>query len=230
MNAVSMGLQLLQSEIGKVLAVGVTRKDEPKISSEEPNRAERTCDIMTENLKEWSCLSEDILSNATSAVDVLNDLLNYDKIETGTLVLELGVVPIWELIDRTASEFVLQARQKNVNFDSHFDTNLLDFDTEGGIKSWSKEAKQLKVIGDHIRISQVLRNLISNGLKFTPETGKYLKAVRRIFLFEGTHAQYLLTLLNFPCCSRQVNCRHQMASKKGGIRHAQFPCIGRRGR
>ena len=169
-----MGLQLLQSEIGKVLAVGIPKKDEPKASCEESNKAEKTCDVMTENLKEWSCLSEDILSNATSAVDVLNDLLNYDKIETGTLVLELGVVKpsIWELIDKTASEFVLQARQKSVDFKSNFAQSILNVDPERGTKRWSTEANQLKVIGDHIRITQVLRNLISNGLKFTPENGK----------------------------------------------------------
>lgn len=120
-------------------------------------------------VEEWIKLSEDIHSNTQNAVDVLNDLLNYDKIETGTMVLELGIVSIWSLLDRAASEFVLQARQKSVDFKVDFG-NARDVDVEGQWK-WARGVEGLKVIGDGVRITQVIRNLISNGLKFTPEKG-----------------------------------------------------------
>jgi signal transduction histidine kinase len=43
---------------------------------------------------------------------VLNDLLNFDKIEGGTLHLEVTIIPNRALIESTASEFQLQAKKK----------------------------------------------------------------------------------------------------------------------
>jgi signal transduction histidine kinase len=43
-----------------------------------------------------------------------NDSLHYDKIETGTLTLELGKVPIWDCVAATVAQFQLQAVNKKV--------------------------------------------------------------------------------------------------------------------
>jgi signal transduction histidine kinase len=130
-------------------------------------------------------LSEDILSNSHSAVDVLNDLLNYDKIENGTLHLEISVVPIWALIDRTASEFLLQAKKKEINY--VLDFSALAEPVDDGNKSaraseLSRNVKEHKVLGDMMRIAQVLRNLISNALKFTPEGGEIYSYLWLLFV------------------------------------------------
>ena len=55
-------------------------------------------------------LSGQIYQNADTAVSVLSDLLNYDKIEHGELSLETTIVPIWDLLERTWNEFELPAR------------------------------------------------------------------------------------------------------------------------
>jgi signal transduction histidine kinase len=166
LNAVSMGLQFLQDEIARFIGSQFSKHNE---QSGEPMKLE-------DKLTEWSDLSEDILHSTKSAVDVLNDLLNYDKIESGNLRLELTVVPIWSLIDHTASEFQLQAKKKSINYHIDFgelvDPGNTDSET-GGDSKWTEEAKELQVIGDEVRITQVLRNLISNALKFTPVGGKF---------------------------------------------------------
>ncbi len=66
-------------------------------------------------LRSWQELSTEMMGNSESAVDVLNDLLNYDKIEMGTLRLEFGVVSIWETVETIAAAFVSPAKNKNIH-------------------------------------------------------------------------------------------------------------------
>ena len=87
------------------------------------------------------------------------DLLNYDKIETNTLSLELTTFSIADLVLETLHEFKLSARKKTIELDVNVSLMM------------SPESQQLVVVGDKIRITQVLRNLASNAIKFTPAGG-----------------------------------------------------------
>jgi len=108
----------------------------------------------------------EILESASVSVDVLNDMLNYDKTERGELVLELTVVKIWKLIQSTVDEFRISASKKKLKFDFHFVTK-----EKGIVKSVSELPSDMRRqgdVGDEIRLKQVLRNLLSNAIKFTP--------------------------------------------------------------
>lgn len=115
-------------------------------------------------LEEFSLLS-DLLSNAQSSVEVLNDFLNFDKIESGKLKLDLQVVNIRALIESTAKEFNLSANKKRIDYNVVYENNQSD-DVEENVPSG------LALIGDDVRIQQVLRNLISNAIKFTDGKGR----------------------------------------------------------
>jgi signal transduction histidine kinase len=173
LNTVYMGLQLLQEEVGETPRVTENGTNQGALAKQD---GQPPGDI-TYN-KEWVELINDILINTNVAVDVLNDLLNYDNIQRGNMNLELGIVPIWNLVEQTVTEFKLMAVEKNVNLNLDF-SNIAEGDAECSTTAVSlpQDVRNYAVVGDEMRISQILRNLISNGLKFTSDQGK-LRALR----------------------------------------------------
>ena len=65
-------------------------------------------------LRDLLSLTSEILSNNLTAVEVLDDLLNYDKVEVGTLHLEFSTVNIAPLVQRVYSDFKLTSQHKSV--------------------------------------------------------------------------------------------------------------------
>ena len=153
LNTVCLGLELLQADLSSAIKNAQDGDNE----SEKKKEYEPTLDS---NMIA-SCLPmvDDILENANNAVGILNDLLNYDKMEHGTLTLELGAVSIWDVISRTVSSFDIQAKKRAIELICQIDNPQLD---EVGLS-------RLKVYGDDVRLRQVIRNVISNSLKFCPE-------------------------------------------------------------
>ena len=100
LNAVYMGLTLMQDDIAK--ALGHKSTDELRSAPEE---SFDTTGIRPLDVFDWFQLSTDILLNTQSAVEVLSDVLNYDKIESGKIQLELSGINPWDLVERTLQEF-----------------------------------------------------------------------------------------------------------------------------
>jgi len=128
-------------------------------------------------------LVQDILLNAQNSVDVLNGFLNYDRIESGTLKLELSVVDMKSLILGTTKEFQQTASKKELDLKVVF-AEVQEEEAEhaaaanpGDVEQANQDtntrmAENTAVIGDNVRLKQVIRNLISNALKFTKKGGK----------------------------------------------------------
>ena len=149
----------------------------------------------------FSGLTDEIQENAEGAVDVLNDLLNYDKVQRGALQMELSILSIWDLIERKAAEFNLPAKKKNIKFNIEFAADEAKTSTSIELPQW---AKNLKVVGDSVRVAQVVRNLLSNALKFTPEGGKQCLLCAHFVHTSGVVTQRASCTCRFFGCRRYV--------------------------
>jgi signal transduction histidine kinase len=163
LNTVRLGMKLLEVEMGKFSG---------KLSK---TSAQDLASLMRAALRSWKQLAEEIVESSEAAVEVLNDLLNYDKIEIGTMKLEFSYFDVRELLEKTTAAMQVQAQEKNINLE----LNCSWLRSFGALSGDSGDGEQVDirgedrtVIGDSARMSQVVRNLISNALKFTPSNGQ----------------------------------------------------------
>jgi len=84
---------------------------------------------------------------------LINDILDYHKIEAGKLELEMRPVNIMKFMNRIINQFSGQIQLKGLQFNTAIDIHL---DNE--------------MFTDDTRLNQILNNLLSNAIKFT-ETG-----------------------------------------------------------
>lgn len=99
------------------------------------------------------CLRKITLSSK-HLLGLINDVLDMSKIESGKLTLNRNFVSLRETMDSIASIVQPQIKSKKQSFDIF-------------IKSILSE----NVYTDSVRLNQVLLNLLSNALKFTPMEG-----------------------------------------------------------
>ena len=104
---------------------------------------------------------ETVRSSADSLLALLNDILDFAKVEAGKL--ELSPVPfdLSEIVDDTMSAFILRAQQKGLK---------LAYDVPQDVPS--------QLIGDPERLRQIFINLIGNAIKFT-DRGECVVTVSR---------------------------------------------------
>jgi CheY-like chemotaxis protein len=85
---------------------------------------------------------------------IINYILDYNKIEAGKLELNQLKFDLRQLTQKTMMAFSSRAAEKNLQLDLSVDNEIPEH-----------------LIGDQVRLSQILNNLISNAVKFT-EKGK----------------------------------------------------------
>jgi len=99
---------------------------------------------------------------ASSLLGILNDILDFSKIEAGKLEMEEKEFELEELLDGVTTIIGVKAYEKGLEF-------LLDL---------APELPRM-LVGDALRLHQILINLCGNALKFT-EHGEILVKVRQL--------------------------------------------------
>ena len=87
-------------------------------------------------------------NNTTRLINLINDLLDIEKMEAGKLAIDCRLVEVVPLFDRAVESVKAFAQKQSVNI------KIIDAD--------------MRIYADGDRIIQVLVNLLSNAIKFSP--------------------------------------------------------------
>ncbi len=98
-----------------------------------------------------------VKSSAESLMVILNDVLDFSKIEAGKLNIEAVPFSVMETIEATLKPLRRRATQKGLVLESSLQSDL-----------------PADVLGDPVRLRQVLTNLCDNAIKFTARGGVYV--------------------------------------------------------
>jgi len=98
-----------------------------------------------------------VLTAAKNLLSIINDILDYSKVEAGHLEIEHTPFRLGDVVQNAASLFMALIEEKNLEFTLRLAPDLPDH-----------------LIGDSLRLGQVLNNLVSNAVKFTQHGGVQL--------------------------------------------------------
>jgi HAMP domain-containing protein/CheY-like chemotaxis protein/signal transduction histidine kinase len=106
----------------------------------------------------------------TDLLNLISDILDLSKIESGTVTVEAEDILFSNLLDMVARPFRHEAENRQLSFDVHVDANL-----------------GRSIVTDSKRLQQVLKNLLSNAFKFTAQGGVRLNVSAAVGGWSAEH-------------------------------------------
>jgi signal transduction histidine kinase/CheY-like chemotaxis protein len=102
-----------------------------------------------------------IKNSADNLLSIINDILDFSKIESGKLTFESVPFSISQLFDSVIGLFRSKAEQKGLRLSASLSDDIPHF-----------------LLGDRVRLNQILNNLIDNAIKFT-ENGRVTVSINK---------------------------------------------------
>ena len=119
---------------------------------------------------------EKVFASGSMLLRIINDILDLSKIESGKLELSPGKYEVASFIADTVQLNILRIGGKKIEFDLHMDENMPAY-----------------LLGDELRIKQILNNLLSNAFKYTDKgTVKLTVSAKAI---DGKNDQIMLVVV-----------------------------------
>ncbi len=106
----------------------------------------------TELSDEQRSYTEIVISSAASLLNIINDILDFSKIEAGKMDLSPRPFDFRRLVEELGQLFAMRIDQKKIDLIVNYEPGTPE-----------------EVIGDEIRLRQVITNLLSNAAKFTSQ-------------------------------------------------------------
>jgi len=123
--------------------------------------------LMKDSRNDESLMSQGLAvlqRNTKTLIELMSDLLDTSRIITGTLTLDFQEVDLKQIVRSSVETLRLEAAGKGVTLES-----LVEVPEEVSCRAW----------GDEARLHQILANLLSNALKFTPQRGSVTLRLRK---------------------------------------------------
>lgn len=132
------------------------------------------------NSKQKQTLSQ-ILGTINKLLNLVNDMLDVSKLESGHLDVSPKKIDFNDVLEEALHNIEILAEEKNIEI--HF-KNI---------------SKPIHVLGDALRLEQVMINLLSNAIKFSPENSKILFFAKE-HTASGANGKWLeLSVQDFGC-------------------------------
>ena len=169
----------------------------------------------------------DVKSACSIAVEILNDLLSFDKMESGILELHKQVVNVAPLIIDSVNMFASQAKEADVTISIIAPTTAsVGMGTTARRDLGMSLPQPLSCTSNHVllgdvvlidrfKMDQVLRNLLSNALKFTPRGG--FVTVCASFIPDSSEEDLPSTVEEIKCVDFTSNWLHRVFRRKPRI-------------
>ncbi len=117
--------------------------------------------------------------NLQQVLRLINQLLDAENLESGTLTVEVKVVPASAILESSLSLLQALAEQKGVSIDVQSGERAgAQLGELSSVQSGDQFGESELVFADFDRIVQVLNNLLSNAIKFSPGGSKIQINVR----------------------------------------------------
>ncbi len=95
---------------------------------------------------------ETIHNSGDTLLTLINDILDFSKIEAGKLEIQSVPIDLRDIVERTVEQLAERAQRKGLHILADYDPSI-----------------PTAVMGDPIRIRQIVTNLLGNAIKFTQE-------------------------------------------------------------
>lgn len=118
-----------------------------------------------------------ITASAHHLLNLINDILDMSKIESGKTTLNIGEFSLAEVVNEI--ETIIRPQAKNRS--QSFEISLVKLKNEN-------------VMGDKLRINEILINLLSNAVKYTEQEGSIRMKIEQLDYERQNYARYRFTI------------------------------------
>ena len=111
---------------------------------------------------------EKIGTSAKHLMGLINGVLDMSRIESGRMTIQNGEFSFREMLEQVSTMIHGQCQSKGLQYDCRIEGTVADY-----------------YIGDDMKLKQVIINILSNAVKYTPAPGKVSLTVKPLEQYEG---------------------------------------------